>query len=161
MEICLTYVRKTKEIKEYGDPRFPKMVDILDRMIGLLNQMTKNIISQQMDPMCEECGGPLWYEECAIVARLEMRWGNREREQQNMRGHESIFGSSIYETRRLEILMDVRVSPPMERKGEDEEEVEQPPSEDKMSWENEFKEELDGLPVDEEVEEFDLEGDLA
>ncbi|KAJ0864211.1 hypothetical protein HanPSC8_Chr12g0539271 [Helianthus annuus] len=30
-----------------------------------------------------------------------------------------------------------------------------------MSWENEFREELDGLPVDEEIEEFDPEGDLA
>ncbi|MFS8033977.1 hypothetical protein Hanom_Chr17g01575831 [Helianthus anomalus] len=31
-----------------------------------------------------------------------------------------------------------------------EEEVEQPSNEDQMSWENEFREELDGLPVDEE-----------
>ncbi|XP_021991170.1 uncharacterized protein LOC110887920 [Helianthus annuus] len=42
-----------------------------------------------------------------------------------------------------------------------EEEVEQPSNEDQMSWENEFRDELDGLPVDEEIEEFDLEGDLA
>ncbi|KAJ0450011.1 hypothetical protein HanHA300_Chr15g0551701 [Helianthus annuus] len=49
----------------------------------------------------------------------------------------------------------------IERKGEEEEEVEQPPSEAQMSWENEFREELDGLPADEEVEEFDPEGDLA
>ncbi|KAJ0495056.1 hypothetical protein HanIR_Chr12g0604601 [Helianthus annuus] len=44
---------------------------------------------------------------------------------------------------------------------EEEEEVEQPSNEDHMSWENEFREELDGLPVDEEVKEFDPEGDLA
>ncbi|KAJ0618335.1 hypothetical protein HanHA89_Chr02g0051981 [Helianthus annuus] len=49
----------------------------------------------------------------------------------------------------------------IERKGEEEEEVEQPPSEYQISWENEFREELDGQPVDEEVEEFVLNGDLA
>ncbi|MFS8014723.1 hypothetical protein Hanom_Chr15g01347851 [Helianthus anomalus] len=54
-----------------------------------------------------------------------------------------------------------RVIKKIERKGEDEKEVEQPPSEDPMSWENEFREELDELPVDEEVVEFDPEGDLA
>ncbi|XP_021971303.1 uncharacterized protein LOC110866463 [Helianthus annuus] len=43
----------------------------------------------------------------------------------------------------------------------EEEEVEQPSNEDQMSWENEFRDELDELPVDEEIEEFDPEGDLA
>ncbi|KAF5759593.1 hypothetical protein HanXRQr2_Chr16g0743131 [Helianthus annuus] len=49
----------------------------------------------------------------------------------------------------------------IERKGEEDEEVEQPSNEDQMYWENEFREELDGLRVDEEVKEFDPEGDLA
>ncbi|KAJ0495833.1 hypothetical protein HanIR_Chr12g0613361 [Helianthus annuus] len=43
----------------------------------------------------------------------------------------------------------------------EEEEVDQPSNEDQMSWENEFRDELDELPVDEEIEEFDPEGDLA
>ncbi|KAF5757786.1 hypothetical protein HanRHA438_Chr17g0841421 [Helianthus annuus] len=167
-------VRKMKEFLEYGDPRFPKMVDILDRMIGLIDPMIENILSQQRNPRCEECGGSHWYEESVIAAPLEMRWGNQERKQQiqwgddnewitvrsmnykaivipDLTDEETLWGNVESEEKEAEI----------ERNGEEEEEVEQPSSEDQMPWENEFREELDGLPIDEEVKEFDPEGDLA
>ncbi|KAM0016541.1 hypothetical protein Hdeb2414_s0028g00697881 [Helianthus debilis subsp. tardiflorus] len=82
IEIFLIVMWKMKEFQEYGDPRFPKMVDILDRMIGLIDPMIENILSQQRDPRCEKCGGLHWFEEYAIASRLEMRWGNREWKQQ-------------------------------------------------------------------------------
>ncbi|KAJ0463674.1 hypothetical protein HanHA300_Chr14g0518351 [Helianthus annuus] len=174
-ELIMNCVRIIKEFRKCGDPRFPKMVGILDRMIGQIGPMIECDLSRQRDPRCEECGGPHWYEECAIAARLEMGWGNREQKQQIQWGDyddewitvqssyykaivipeladgETIWGYVVSKAEKVEV----------EREEEEEVEVEQPSNEDQMTWENEFKEELDGLPVDEEVKEFDPQGDLA
>ncbi|KAJ0532553.1 hypothetical protein HanRHA438_Chr09g0380641 [Helianthus annuus] len=74
----MSCLQTIKEFQECGDPRFPKMIDILERMTGLIGPMIEYDLSRQRDPRCEECGGPHWYEECATAARLEMGWGNRE-----------------------------------------------------------------------------------
>ncbi|KAF5757348.1 hypothetical protein HanXRQr2_Chr17g0825601 [Helianthus annuus] len=151
------------------------MIGILERMIGLIGPMVEYDLSRQRDPRCEECGGPHWYEECAIAAWLEMGWGNRERTQQIQLGDYDdewiTVQSSYYKAIVIPELADGETiwgyveskeeKVEIERKGEEEEEVEQPSSEDRMSWENEFRDELDRLPVDEEIEEFDPEGDLA
>ncbi|KAJ0458258.1 hypothetical protein HanIR_Chr15g0783061 [Helianthus annuus] len=125
------------------------MIGILERMIGLIGLMIEYDLSRQRDPRCEECGGPHWYEECVITARLEMGWGNREKKQQIQWGNyddewitvqssnykaivipelangETIRGYVESKAEKVEI----------ERKGEEEEKVEQLSNEDQMYWE--------------------------
>ncbi|KAJ0569484.1 hypothetical protein HanHA300_Chr05g0166731 [Helianthus annuus] len=104
-----------------------------------------------------------------------MDWGNREQKQQIQWGDYDdewiTVQSSYYKAIVLPELADGETiwgyveskeeKIEIERKGEEDEEVEQPSNEDQMYWENEFRDELDGLRVDEEVKEFDPEGDLA
>ncbi|KAJ0926100.1 hypothetical protein HanRHA438_Chr04g0167181 [Helianthus annuus] len=175
-ELILECVRATKEL-EYGDPRLPRMIDLLDRMFEQIGPNIECDLSRQRDPRCEECGGSHRFEDCAIAARLEMGWGNREQKQQIQWGDYDdewvTVQSSYYKAIVLPELAEgetiwgyveskaEKVEVEREEEEEEEVEVEQPSNEDQMTWENEFKEELDGLRVDEEVKEFDPEGDLA
>ncbi|KAJ0441036.1 hypothetical protein HanIR_Chr16g0793221 [Helianthus annuus] len=174
-ELILECVRATKEL-EYGDPRLPRMIDLLDRVFEQIGPNIECDLSRQRDPRCEECGGPHRFEDCAIAARVGMGWRSRERTQQIQWGYDDddewvTVQSSYYKAIVLPELAEGETiwgyveskaeKVEVEREEEEEVEVEQPSNEDQMTWENEFKEELDGLPVDEEVKEFDPEGDLA
>ncbi|KAJ0433769.1 hypothetical protein HanIR_Chr17g0873941 [Helianthus annuus] len=174
-ELILECVRATKEL-EYGDPRLPRMIDLLDRMFEQIGPNIECDLSRQRDPRCEECGGSHRFEDCAIAARVGMGWRSRERTQQIQWGYDDddewvTVQSSYYKAIVLPELADGETiwgyveskeeKIEIERKGEEDEEVEQPSNEDQMYWENEFRDELDGLRVDEEVKEFDPEGDLA
>ncbi|KAJ0532737.1 hypothetical protein HanPSC8_Chr09g0357491 [Helianthus annuus] len=174
-ELILECVRATKEL-EYGDPRLPRMIDLLDRMFEQIGPNIECDLSRQRDPRCEECGGSHRFEDCAIAARFEMGWRSREQKQPIQWGYDDddewvTVQSSYYKAIVLPELAEGETiwgyveskaeKVEVEREEEEEVEVEQPSNEDQISWENEFRDELDGLPVDEEVKELDPEGDLA
>ncbi|KAJ0466795.1 hypothetical protein HanRHA438_Chr14g0634561 [Helianthus annuus] len=147
-EVIMLCLQLIKELQERGDPRFLKMFGILERLTGLIDPMLEYDLSRQRNPRCEKCGGPHWYEECGFAARLEMGWGSSERNQQIQWGDYDdewiTVQSSYYKAIVLPELADGETiwgyveskeeKIEIERKGEEEEEVEQPSKEDQMSW---------------------------
>ncbi|KAJ0939586.1 hypothetical protein HanRHA438_Chr02g0062841 [Helianthus annuus] len=66
VESCQIFVQITTTAQDQGDPRFPEMFTILQRMIETLSQMIKESMNQHVHPRCEDCGGPHRYEDCPI-----------------------------------------------------------------------------------------------
>ncbi|KAJ0614403.1 hypothetical protein HanIR_Chr02g0062051 [Helianthus annuus] len=212
VESCQIFAQITTTAQDQGDPRFPEMFTILQRMIETLSQMIKESMNQHVDLRCQHCGGPHWFEGCPIYV-------NQKKNQSTIRftwdgyydddiGFESYGGEEeeeVVEIKEvgeelpnnlelsdigLETTMDVSVPPPVQQDvtpnwystpwyygpepvdddfwNDDEgEDVDEPL--DKMenergmhipSWEDEFGDELVGLPTLEEGE-FDPVGDLA
>ncbi|MFS7912835.1 hypothetical protein Hanom_Chr02g00134531 [Helianthus anomalus] len=66
VESCQIFAQITTTAQDQGDPRFPEMFTILQRMIETLSQMIKESMNQHVHPRCEDCGGPHRYEDCPI-----------------------------------------------------------------------------------------------
>ncbi|KAJ0460661.1 hypothetical protein HanHA89_Chr16g0663381 [Helianthus annuus] len=58
MESCQIFAQITTTAQDQGDPRFPEMFTILQRMIETLSQMIKESMNQHVDLKCQHCGGP-------------------------------------------------------------------------------------------------------
>ncbi|KAJ0946476.1 hypothetical protein HanRHA438_Chr01g0004381 [Helianthus annuus] len=211
VESCQIFAQITTTAQDQGDPRFPEMFTILERMIETLSQMIKENINQHVDPRCQQCGGPHGYEDCPVYmnqkknqSTIRFTWddyyddhidfesyeGVKEEEVEEEQVKEELPGDPELSGLGLETTMDDSVPPPVQQdvtpnwystpwyygpepidddfwnddEGEDVDELL-----DKMenergmhipSWEDEFGDELVGLPtlID---EEFDPVGDLA
>ncbi|KAF5801972.1 hypothetical protein HanRHA438_Chr06g0263621 [Helianthus annuus] len=210
VESCQVFAQITTTAHDQGDPRFPEMFTILQRMIETLSQMIKESMNQTVDLRCQHYGGPHWFEGCPIYVNqkknqstIRFTWdeyydndigfesyGGKEEEVVEIKEVEEELPNNLQlSDLELETTTDDSVPPPVQQhvtpnwystpwyygpepiddyfwndnEGEDvvepldkmEDEKEHVPS-----WEDEFGDELVGLPtfVD---EEFDPVGDLA
>ncbi|KAJ0458026.1 hypothetical protein HanIR_Chr15g0780461 [Helianthus annuus] len=211
VESCQVFAQITSTAQDQGDPRFPEMFTILERMIETLSQMIKESMNQHVHPRCQDCGGPHWYEDCPIYmnqkknqSTIWFSWdgyyadnigfesceGVKEEEVEEEQVKEELPGNPELSDVELETTTDDSVPPPVQQDvtpnwystpwyygpeptdddfwNDDEgEDIDKP--HDKMenergthipSWEDEFGDELVGLPTLEEGE-FDPVGDLA
>ncbi|KAJ0438335.1 hypothetical protein HanHA300_Chr16g0612781 [Helianthus annuus] len=170
MESCQIFAQITTTAQDQGDPRFPEMFTILQRMIETLSQMIKESMNQHVDLKCQHCV--------------------KEEEVQEEQVKEELPGDPKLSNVQLETTTDDSVPPLVQQdvtpnwystpwyygpepidedfwNDDDGEDVDEPL--DKMenergmhipSWEDEFADELVGLPTLEEGE-FDPVGDLA
>ncbi|KAJ0922400.1 hypothetical protein HanPSC8_Chr05g0203321 [Helianthus annuus] len=69
VESCQVFAQITSTAQDEGDPRFPKMLAILERMFETLGQMLRESVNQHVDPECEGCAGPHRYEDCPVAFR--------------------------------------------------------------------------------------------
>ncbi|KAJ0886994.1 hypothetical protein HanRHA438_Chr09g0385731 [Helianthus annuus] len=66
VESCQVFAQITSTAQDQGDPRFPRMLAILERMFETLGQMLREGMNQHVYPRCQDCGGPHWYEDCPV-----------------------------------------------------------------------------------------------
>ncbi|KAJ0880008.1 putative transcription factor interactor and regulator CCHC(Zn) family [Helianthus annuus] len=66
VESCQIFAQITTTAQDQGDPRFPEMFTILQRMIETLGQMLREGMIQHVYPRCQDCGGPHWYKDCPV-----------------------------------------------------------------------------------------------
>ncbi|KAJ0667119.1 hypothetical protein HanPI659440_Chr17g0674291 [Helianthus annuus] len=210
VESCQIFAQITTTAQDQGDPRFPEMFTILQRMIETLSQMIKESMNQHVDLRCQHYGGPHRYEDCPIYVNqkknqstIRFTWddyyadnidfesyeGVKEEEVEEEQVKEELPGDRELSDVELETTTDDSVPPSVQQDvtpnwystpwyyvpepTEDDfwnddggEDVNEPL--DKMenerdmhipSWEEEFGDELVGLPTLVE-EEFDHVGDI-
>ncbi|KAJ0589208.1 hypothetical protein HanIR_Chr04g0183481 [Helianthus annuus] len=191
VESCQVFAQITSTAQDQGDPRFPKMITILERMFETLGQMLREGMNQHVNQ--EKNQSTIWFtwdDYYADNIDFESYEGVKEEEVEEEQFKEELPGDPELSDVELETTTDGSVPPPVQQDvtpnwystpwyygpepidddfwNDDEgEDVDEPL--DKMenergmhipSWEDEFGEELIGLPtlID---EEFDPVGNLA
>ncbi|KAJ0601837.1 hypothetical protein HanIR_Chr03g0133211 [Helianthus annuus] len=210
VESCQIFAHITTTAQDQGDPRFPEMFTILQRMIETLSQMIKESMNQYVDLRCQHCGGPHGYEDCPGYmnqkknqSTLRFTWDDYYDDHIDFESYEGVKEEVDEEHVKeelpddpelsdveLETTTDDSVPPPVQQdvtlkwystpwyygpeptnddfwnddEGEDVDEpldkMEDEKKEHVPSWEEEFGDELVGLPTLED-EEFDPVGNLA